>query len=78
MGLSGYVLDQHTAFVRIPRLRNYWVKVHPCVVLVPCGFCGARSGEPCMGQSSYTASHHVARAKHNRLRAKLFHRLVRT
>lgn len=50
-------------FVAIPDTRGRYVRTHPCVITVPCGYCGAVVGEPCKGKTpdGYSGQVHVGR-----------------
>jgi len=51
------------AFVPHPAARGVWIRTHPCVVQVDCGYCKMKIGVPCEGRDGYMASTHSLRRK---------------
>ena len=45
---KAYVVNSEIAFMPHPHLRGLWLRVHPCILFVPCE-CGAKAQKPCRG-----------------------------
>ncbi len=58
-----YIVTPQVAFVQHPHVPGSWVRTHPCVLLVACPFCRAKSRQLCRNadEEIIAYTHHLRR-----------------
>ena len=68
---TGYLVSTGSSVIAFVPAGGYWIRTHPCVMVVACPLCGAVVGEACFGKDyrGRTGDYYCAMTHYHRRRA---------